>query len=257
MRAACRMAPVSGMRGAGAQLPRQIVNAKDGSVLLLVPAGRFIMGGVGDEGEQEEHDPRYEIALSAFYIGKYAVTNAQFRKFVVAAHYNAAGPWRAYARRWGENAPVVQVSWRDATAYCHWAGLRLPTEAEWEKAARGTDGRSYPWGDAWDPSRCQCSCSGSRGAEGPSKVDCYPEGASPYGCLNMVGNVCEWCSSEYRPYPYSSTDGREASGGSEHRAVRGGAWDRWPQDLLLADLRLDEPPSYHSNNVGFRVARSP
>lgn len=212
--------------------PATHVNAADGSVLARVPAGRFRMGSTPEEiaratGDEREGDrfalkqemPAFEPHVADFYIGVHAVTNDQFVRFL-----NSARPGPAKFSEWlpatdhiraadgtgvgfrcdagFETHPAVHLSWRGALAYCAWAGLRLPTEIEWEKAARGADGRLYPWGDTWDESRLRWY-GGDRGeGETTAPVDAYPEGRSPYGCLQMAGNVEEWCADGYRPAVY-------------------------------------------------------
>ena len=241
-------------------LPRQITNAIDGSVLVCVPAGNFTMGGDGVNGADGMDEPTCQVWLPAYYIGKYAVTNAQFRRFVNATRHNAAGPWEKYERKWGDNAPVVEVSWNDAVAYCRWATLRLPSEAEWEKATRGTDERAYPWGEDWNRNYCHCSRRVDGDAGGAVPVDSFSLGASPYGCLNMMGNVMQWCSSKYRPYPFDPRDGREEAAGNESRTYRGCPWNTVgsmdsPYCFFLACFRQDSKPGSHSAGLGFRVAR--
>lgn len=230
----------------------ETTNPKDGSLMLLIPAGPFQMGSRESESER----PQTTINLPAYYIGKEPVTNAQFRQFVHQTHYDAAGDWEAYSDKWGPQAPVVNVSWADANAYCQWAGVRLPTEAEWEKAARGTDGRKYPWGNNWDSSRCRSSVGAP--AAGPGPEGAFPSGISPFGCLDMVGSVWQWCSSKYQPYPYSASDGREEPGGTEDkRVMRGGSWYNVIPEVFRVTHRVASNPGDYGNNIGFRVARTP
>jgi formylglycine-generating enzyme required for sulfatase activity len=232
----------------------EMVNRKDGTVLIRIPGGSYTLGSnTGDSDEK----PVHRVTLRPYAIGKTEVTNAQYRRFVAATDHKTAGDWAGYAERWGEQAPVVGVSWYDATAYCEWAGLRLPTEAEWEAAARGPEGRTYPWGDTWDASRCRNSVAGGPGSAGsPVAVGSYPQGASPFGCLDMAGNVREWCSSKYQPYPYDATDGREASTGAEPRVLRGGSWYDGSPDRFRGAIRGWNLPTISDDDRGFRAART-
>ncbi|MHB2017355.1 MAG: formylglycine-generating enzyme family protein [Candidatus Xenobia bacterium] len=226
-------------------------HAKDGSTLLRVPAGTCIMGSQDRPDEQ----PVQHVYLGTFWIARTAVTNAQFARFVASTGYHASGPWGQGAARWGPHAPVVHVSWYDARAYCAWAGLRLPTEAEREKASRGPDGRVFPWGDTFDARLCRTSVGGSAGScGGPTAVGSYPGGASPYGCLDMAGNVWEWCSSRYAPYPWRSDDGRENPTGEAWRCVRGSSWYCVDPIKIRSANRLDFPPQTQTDALGFRVA---
>jgi formylglycine-generating enzyme required for sulfatase activity len=152
--------------------------------------------------------------------------------------------------------PVVNVSWHDVVAYTQWLAeqtgqpWRLPSEAEWEKAARGTDGRLYPWGDAFDANRCNTS-EGNKGTTTP--VDSFPDGASPYGALDMAGNVWEWTSTIFKPYPYSATDGRERAESPENRVQRGGSWGYVARYARAACRSSDNPPDFVLGTYGFRV----
>ena len=222
---------------------------KDGTVLILVPGGTFTMGS--SDGDQDERPPHL-VALPPYCIAKTPVTNAQFRRFVTHTGYEAEQDWEFHARGWDDLAPVVAVSWNDAMAYCQWAGLRLPTEAEWEFAARGPGGSTFPWGDAWDPERLIWR-GNSAGRAQP--VGSIPAGASPVGALDMAGNVWEWCSSKYKRYPYQSGDGRETLDGTERRAVRGASWDSPRPSYFRCANRYTHDPDYLINMRGFRCAR--
>ncbi len=198
-------------RPAGSPLPRSWVHRKDDSRMVLVPAGPFLEGPPPEAGPGI---PPQRRELAAFYIDRYEVTNRQFQRFVQATGYKPQGRWRTFATPSRDRHPAIAVSWYDAEAYARWAGKRLPTAPEWEKAARGGDARLYPWGNRWDPERLNCALSpiGST-----TEVGSYPTGASPFGCEDMVGNVWEWVDEWYIPL----------GAGSEHlplmRVARGGA----------------------------------
>jgi formylglycine-generating enzyme required for sulfatase activity len=243
--------------------------------MVLIPTGEFTMGsdpGLDPEAVDDE-GPQHRLYLPDYYLAKTPVTNAQYGAFVQATGHPAPYHWGGgFPPRRKEDHPVVNVSWHDALAYCNWLAevtgkpYRLPSEAEWEKAARGDDGRIYPWGAQWDPARCN-SREGGQGdtiAEvgiyigDTTPVDAYPEGASPYGLLDMAGNVWEWTSSVYEVYPYDPVDGREdlQAGDDVRRVLRGGAFVNLGWRVRSA-FRGHDLPDFFFWDRGFRVALDP
>jgi formylglycine-generating enzyme required for sulfatase activity len=228
---------------------------------VRVPAGEFLMGSslAKDREAARGELPQHRVYLAEFYIGKVPVTNAQYAAFVRSAKYEAPSHWdlEGIAQDKGEH-PVVRISWRDAQAFCAWLSqatgrsFRLPTEAEWEKAARGTNGRVYPWGDRL-PETDLCNYEMLVGHTTP--VGAYPGNVSPYGALDLAGNVGEWTSSLYRPYPYRADDGREDPAAEGVRVVRGGAFSltRWNARCAC---RLRYAPDRKCGHDGFRVVVS-
>ena len=211
--------------------------------MVSIPAGAFMMGT--DTGSPDER-PVHIVELSSFLIDRTPVTKAQFALFLEAV--GPVSPWgetyyedddsdAGIHQRVGswvvvdpdlEDHPVLEVTWVGARDYCAWANKRLPTEAEWEKAARGTDGRQYPWGNqAPDRTRAQFS----QGRAETSPVGRFPEGASPYGVLDLAGNAWEWLSSAYKLYPYDASDGRENLDPGPVRMTRGGGHDSSAQEI--------------------------
>jgi serine/threonine-protein kinase len=239
------------------------VNSKDGSVILIIPPGEFTMGS----RDYRDSKPQFRVYLAAYGIGKYEVTNRQFARFEKAAGYKAEGSWRRFFRAGMEDHPVLSVSWYDARAYCAWAGLRLPTEAEWEKAARGSDRRIYPWGNEWDRNRCNNRSMDIAGVlprmaalhkgRGTTPVGSFPDGASFFGALDMAGNACEWTSSAFDPYPYRVDDGREGKAEPVEVSLRGGSWAYDHIGFFRTDTRSRCKPPVFSYVIGFRVAASP
>jgi formylglycine-generating enzyme required for sulfatase activity len=253
--------------------PRLTVN---GVEFVYVPGGGFAMGTperrarelVEERGRPEFADeaPRTEVVVDPFYIARYPVTNEQYQLFADASGdpvpYRQEDPWSSryswdrVSRRFPEGLgrhPVVLVSWAQARRFCAWLQARLPTEAEWEKAARGMDGRAWPWGDDWQQSVCNTV---ERGAGGTTPVDAHsPAGDSPYGAADMGGNVWEWCSSLRDPYPYRADDGREDRGAQGRRVLRGGAFE---QDRFMArcTTRNAAEQSDFGFTIGFRPALS-
>src|SRR5262249_25729222 len=188
---------------------------QDRSLMVLIPAGPFLMGLPENDLLAEDHEkPQREVYVSDYWIDAYPVTNARFALFLTAGGYDLAHWWTAEGWAWkcqrriqrplmwgqagwdGADQPVAGVSWYEADAYARWAGRRLPTDAEWEKAARGTDGRRYPWGDDW-PTAHVANFNLNIGRTTP--VGLYAEGVSPYGCYDMAGNVNNWTSDWYWP----------------------------------------------------------
>ncbi len=226
------------------------VHEKDATVLVSVPGGLFNLGA---EDLTAEDRPVHQVRLSPFWIAKYPVTNSQYRRFL------EANPGYRKPAFWGEesfssgNRPVVGVSWEDAVAYCNWSGLMLPTEAQWEAAARGTDGRRYPWGSE-DPTPEHANFGALAGHTTP--VGSYPAGTGPYGTLDMTGNVCEWCADVLDPDAYSKlrdrqTDPVVTSGEPLFRVLRGGSWLD-PASHLPAALRSRYWARLRRRFIGFR-----
>jgi len=228
-----------------------IKNPKDGTILALIPEGEFLAGGPKpDEGGGEP----FPVYLPAYYIAVTPVTNAQWRRFVEETGY-AEGPRPSTGK---PDHPVVDVNWYHAVDYCDWAGLRLPTELEWEKGARGLDGRIYPWGNEWEEGR-RCRWSGNRGDETTCSVWAYPEGISPWGLWNMAGNVWEWCADWYDSKAterWKRGDIRAPETGM-YRCLRGGSWAHGNTDDFRCASRLDDYPENHYGDYGLRCARTP
>jgi formylglycine-generating enzyme required for sulfatase activity len=193
-----------------------------------VPAGDYVIGR--DAGETRQRI----VDVDAFELARTPVTNAQYEHFVAEAGAPTPPNWPAPA-----DHPVTFVDWHEAAAFCAWAGGRLPTETEWEKAARGTDGRTYPWGDEEDEGRAAVGAGIKRGSTSP--VGSHPDGASPYGLLDLAGNVWEWTSTEYPPGEHVLRGGSFASPGL--------AWAR-------CTMRSHSRPVRRQSHIGFRVARS-
>jgi formylglycine-generating enzyme required for sulfatase activity len=274
------------------------IRPKDEMVMLYVPSGEFEMGN--QDGYTNEKPP-HMVGLDDFWIDQTEVTNAMFQKFVEATSYktDAQKIGQSYVYQEGKNIitvnkwklvnganwlhpegsdstiigldsyPVVQISWNDANAYCKWANARLPTEAEWEMAARGTDGRIYPWGNL-PPKGTLANLADKNldavwakkaindGFEFASPVGIYPDGVSPFGALDMAGNAAEWVADLYQydyywRSPYSNPTG-PASG--VMRVMRGGQWS-FTADGLRSTARVPHSPTYSIDYSGFRCAANP
>ena len=216
--------------------------------LVLVHAGAFIMGS--DEHDIDEK-PAHSIYLDEYLIDRYEVSHAQYGDFLGATGREPPKFWDDPDQNRSEQ-PVVGVNWFDADAYCRWRGKRLPTEAEWEKAARGTDGRTYPWGEEMDPSRLSYDHHTKKTCD----VGTYPAGASPYGAMDMAGNALEWVQDWYSTAYYSVSPDRNPRGPSEgtHRVVRGGAWELVGIEVQTF-IRFGASPEGRSYLIGFRCAK--
>ncbi len=227
--------------------PPPAPKTEDGAEMVLVPAGEFGMGS--DDGASEEK-PRHRVYLDAFYIDKYAVTRALYERFLRATSRREPTHWNDSMFN-GPQQPAVGVDWHDADAYCKWAGKRLPTVAEWEKGARGSDGRKYPWGDLWDPSRANSSESK---LDKTTPVGSYPAGVSPYRALDMGGNVWRWVADWYDASYYGRSPERNPTGpeSGDSKVLRGGSWNF---DLLRSSVRVGFTPDIRDHFLGFRCAR--
>jgi formylglycine-generating enzyme required for sulfatase activity len=234
-------------------LPKQKINPKDGAVMLLVPAGDFLMGSKDDDKLARDNEkPQHKVNLDSYYIYKTEVTVAQFRKFCHATGRKSMPPKPLWG--WIDNHPIVNVTWNDAKAYADWAGVVLPTEAQWEKAARGTDGRIYPWGNEWDATKC---VNFTNSKSGTKPVGSILSGSSPYECLDMAGNVWEWCGDWYGADYYKNAPAKNptgpVTGENRVRVLRGGSWGNYG-DGCRGAYRGNYGPDGYGSNIGFRCA---
>jgi formylglycine-generating enzyme required for sulfatase activity len=243
--------------------------------MVAVPAGEFTMGtdevdlqdkaaeyGITKPWFKDEH-PAHRVSLPLYFIDRYEVTHSDYRIFVQDTGRRPPPDWSNGLYPAGKDRhPVVYVTWEDAEAFCSWAGKRLPSEAEWEKAARGEKGLRYPWGNEFDDTRANIN-----GAVGNTvEVGKYPAGRSPYGAYDMIGNVWEWTEDGYRPYPGSSDP--PDSYPANVKVLRGNSWaglGHFPPKIYQevkahysrAGYRLYMSPTGLVNDVGFRCAKSP
>jgi len=222
---------------------------------IRIPAGAFSMGSdpAGDAVPFDNEGPQHRVHIDAFQLARTHVTNAQYAEFVGASGHPAPGHWLQGRVPAGlADHPVTYVDWHDALAFCQWAHVRLPSEAEWEKAARGEDARLWPWGNE-PPDAARCNF--DKHSMTTSSVHQFPQSASPYGAVDLAGNVWEWTSSLARPYPYDAQDGREDPARGEARTVRGGSYTHSARETRAAD-RHSFVPGTPCVYLGFRVART-
>ena len=213
---------------------------------VRIPSGSFLMGEARDKDALV-----HKVYLDAYWIDTREVTNAHYQEFVTASSHASSRYWKD-AKYNGASQPVVGISWEDANAYCNWKGKRLPTEAEWERAARGPQSRLYPWGDRFDIVRTNTRESRSRR---PLDVGTFIEGATPEGLLDMSGNVWEWCQDwfdedYYRISPVNNPTGPESG---KKRIIRGGGWSA--PEVHMARRRGEKPDKTYPS-LGFRCART-
>ena len=224
---------------------------KDGAPSVLIPAGAFVAG-------DDENSPRRELFVDAFYLDRYEVTVGRYASFLKATG-NVRPPeeWQTVDIKNGADLPVVGVDWQDANGYCQWAGRRLPTEAEWERAARGTDERKYPWGNeppTSEHARFAQKYGNAVYKDGVARVGSHPKGASPFGIQDMSGNAWEWVA-DWFSESFPAADRRNPKGPSSGtgKLLRGGGW--YDQaDRLVSTKRMHANPEQRDNSIGFRCA---
>lgn len=231
--------------------PETRVDRRSGVELIRIPAGELRMGS---SEEDEDAQPVHVVRLASFWIGKYEVTREQYEVFARATERPLPAHWkhRLLSRK---NSPVIGVTWQDAVDYCQWAGGRLPTEAEWEYAARGATTHAYPWGDDL-PDATRAVHHRDVGFGGTLAVGTAKEGASPFGVMDMAGNVFEWCADWYSEsyYAISPRENPKGPPAGEQRVVRGGSWISLP-DACRATARAKFPPESRSTLIGFRLVQ--
>ncbi len=265
--------------GTGPSLGDTNVRPADEMVVIYIPSGQFVMGSDGEEMEEAldlcrahrdgcredtftDEQPAHTVLLDGFWLDRTEVTNGQYRRCVDAGECTEPSCWDPEDQS-SEEYPVVCVTWEQASAYCEWVGGRLPTEAEWEYAARGPEGRIFPWGDSFDAARlnyCDANCSfdwadqlADDGYAGPAPVGQYPAGASWCGTLDLAGNVWEWVADEYGPYPSERQTNPTGPPPGHHRVLRGGSFDLDPAFVRSA-IRNWGIPDRYSPVTGFRCA---
>jgi formylglycine-generating enzyme required for sulfatase activity len=225
-------------------------NSQDGAIYIWVPPGEFTMGsGHEDKRARDNEKPQHTVEVDGFWMMQTEVTNAQYQRCMKAGVCTEPNNTFWNAARYAEH-PVTHVDWNQATTYAQWVGGRLPTEAEWEKACRGTEGRMYPWGDQ-KPNDQLLNYNSSVGDTTP--VRSYPAGA--YGFYDMVGNVWEWTSSLSMDYPYQADDGREDPESGEVRSLHGGSWGNLGVINVRCAVRFRLVPDDWGIYIGFRVVR--
>lgn len=239
--------------------------------MAQIPAGVFTMGS--NHGPDDEK-PAHRIFLSSYSIDRYPVTNFQFAQFLNAVGLRNTNNERLFDeddndarihlidRLWQadigfEDHPVVEVSWVGARDYCLWSGKKLPTEAQWEKAARGTDERKFPWGNTAPTAPTALYAQYAARFNDTVPVTISTKGASPYGVMDLVGNAWEWVSSAYKPYPFDSNDGREDPQAGPVRATRGGGHDSPLPEITTTQRgkNLSRNPAAGHHNIAFRCAK--
>lgn len=244
-----------------------MVREMDGAIMVYVPAGTFQMGTdvetVIAQCEKikisrgwvcrpdifENAEPIHDVTLDGFYIDQYEVTNAQYNLCAAAGVCAGGNPDAAWA-----DYPVTFVPWAQAQAYCQWVGGQLPTEAQWEYAARGPDGSFYPWGNTTFDSSKANTKGNDDGYERDAPVGSFPTGASWVGAQDMTGNVAEWVDDWYDGYPGTTYEGHDF--GTTHKVIRGGSW-RTPREQVYAAGRSFNVPEAGYNWLGFRCVQSP
>jgi formylglycine-generating enzyme required for sulfatase activity len=253
---------------AGTKVGDAATNPKDGAALVWVPAGDFSMGTSKEDVARLLKErpswtaegfigeaPRHTVYLDGYWIYKHEVTVAQYRAFCTATK-------RAFPEqpKWSkESFPVLNVSWFDARAYAAWAGAALPTEAQWEKAARGGDGRVYPWGSTWDQEKCNSITDHHEAGGGLKGMRCapvgsYPASASPYGAQDMAGNAWEWCADWYDPQYYKASPRKNPEGPDtgEMKVLRGGSWGSSSITVRCSTRLMEAPDLTYHDCGGFR-----
>ena len=228
------------------------------TTMVEIPDGPFTMGSDGTQALEDER-PKHQVRLPAFFMDLHEVTTVQYASFLAATNRDAPWQWNGVDLLQHRDRPVIGVDWVDADAYCRWKGKRLPTEAEWEKSARGTDGRLYPWGN-WVPNNDLANfASGARFSYGQvlMPVQSYEQGKSPYGLLQMAGNVWEWVQDWYgvNYYEVSMEYNPQGPEQGQFKVLRGGSWSDSPKYLLTYG-RFKLSPETRNSYTGFRCAKS-
>jgi formylglycine-generating enzyme len=221
-------------------------------VMVWIPEGEFVMGSKNAREPYLDEKPQRTVYLSGYWMYKYPVTVKQFRKFTLERPYRFDWERLKPEEDWQDDHPMVHVSWHDAKAYCEWAQVSLPTEAQWEKAARGTDGRLYPWGNTYDPTKLWWGVNtGTASVYRRTNVS-----ESPYGCVDMAGNVWQWCRDWYDGDYYKTAPQGDPEGPNSgtYRVLRGGSWIDTSTKFIRVMNRYSFLPTASSSDRGFRAS---